>query len=111
MAKLNKGNFIIRFKRGLAAAINTAVTKAIAVEGEPHWATDDKDLYVFDGTANQLIGGASTRDANGDLLVNVYTDAGRPAAGTAGRIIFNSDDSMLNIDNGANWTLPDGTVT
>jgi len=41
----------------------------------------------------------------------VYTDATRPSAGTAGRIIFNSDDGQLNIDNGTNWTLPDGTVT
>lgn len=40
-----------------------------------------------------------------------YTDSTRPAAGTAGRVIYNSDDGKLNIDNGTNWTLPDGTVT
>lgn len=40
-----------------------------------------------------------------------YTDGTRPAAGTAGRIIFNTTDGKLNIDNGTNWTLPDGTVT
>lgn len=43
--------------------------------------------------------------------VNVFTDATRGAPGTAGRIIFNSTDGNLNIDNGANWILPDGTVT
>jgi len=41
----------------------------------------------------------------------VFTDGTRPAAGTAGRVIMNTDDGNLNIDNGANWILPDGTVT
>ncbi len=41
----------------------------------------------------------------------VYDDAGRPAAGTAGRVIYNTTDSNLNIDNGTNWVLPDGTAT
>ena len=49
---------------------------------------------------------------NGDYLqVPVKTDATRVAAGTAGRIIFNTDDGQLNIDDGTNWTLPDGTTT
>jgi hypothetical protein len=46
-----------------------------------------------------------------DMLLPVYDGAGRPAAGYAGRIIFNSDDGKLNIDDGTNWTLPDGTTT
>lgn len=50
-------------------------------------------------------------DHNGDLVVQSYNDAGRPAAGTAGRIIFNTDDGQLNVDDGTNWTLPDGTTT
>lgn len=45
------------------------------------------------------------------LRVPVYDDAGRPAAGTAGRVIFNTTDGQLNIDDGTNWTLPDGTTT
>jgi len=45
------------------------------------------------------------------LGLGTYNDAGRPAAGTAGRVIFNTDDGQLNIDDGANWTLPDGTTT
>ena len=39
------------------------------------------------------------------------TDATRGAAGEVGRIIFNTDDGQLNIDDGTNWTLPDGSVT
>jgi len=41
----------------------------------------------------------------------VYSDSSRPAAGVMGRLIFNSDDGKINIDNGSNWTLPDGTTT
>ena len=45
------------------------------------------------------------------LHVPVFTDATRGSAGNTGRVIFNSDDGMLNIDSGSDWTLPDGTVT
>ena len=46
-----------------------------------------------------------------EVLTKVYTDANRPNAGEAGKTIFNSDDGQLNIDDGTNWTLPDGTTT
>ncbi len=46
-----------------------------------------------------------------DDVFRTYTDATRGAAGSAGRVIYNSTDGKLNIDNGTNWTLPDGTVT
>ena len=52
MSKLNKTDFQLKFKQGLVANINTAITKNFAVEGEPHYATDTKALYVFDGTEN-----------------------------------------------------------
>lgn len=45
------------------------------------------------------------------LNVPTFTDATRGAAGTKGRVIFNEDDGQLNIDDGTNWTLPDGTTT
>jgi hypothetical protein len=41
----------------------------------------------------------------------VYTNATRPAAGTAGRAIWNSDDNMLNIDDGTNWRDTNGNIT
>ncbi len=43
--------------------------------------------------------------------VLVKTDASRGSAGNEGIVIFNSDDGQLNIDDGTNWTLPDGTTT
>lgn len=45
------------------------------------------------------------------LIIPVKTDATRGAAGQAGRVIFNSDDGQLNIDDGTNWTLSDGSTT
>ena len=47
----------IKFKQGLEAKINADATKNQAVEGEPHYCTDSKDLYIFDGTENIFIGG------------------------------------------------------
>ncbi len=46
-----------------------------------------------------------------EILSNIYTDTSRPAAGTIGKVIFNTTDGQLNIDDGTNWTLPDGTTT
>lgn len=45
------------------------------------------------------------------LGVPVYTDATRPDPGNVGHVIFNTDDGQLNVDDGTNWTLPDGTTT
>lgn len=45
------------------------------------------------------------------FFVGVFSDTERPAAGVAGRLIFNTTDGKLNIDDGTNWTLPDGTTT
>ena len=53
------------------------------------------------------------RDAilNKDVNAKVFSDATRPLPGDAGRIIFNTTDGQLNVDDGVAWTLPDGTST
>lgn len=75
---------------------------------------------LTDGTVGLYIGGDATSDnawIMGDMVVGqtltigVYTNGTRPLAGTAGRIIFNQTDGQLNIDDGSNWTLPDGSTT
>jgi len=43
--------------------------------------------------------------------VPAYSDGTRPAAGTIGRVIFNTDDNFLNVDDGTNWRDPTGAVT
>ena len=45
------------------------------------------------------------------LEIPTFTNATRGDPGRPGRVIFNSDDSKLNVDTGAHWTLPDGTTT
>ena len=94
MTKLNKGNFTIRFKRGLAAAINTAVTKSLAVEGEPHWTTDDNRLYVY--------------DAGGDVMVEfkkrLFTATTKTADYAA-----TANDEVIKFTSNATLTLPAAT--
>ena len=68
-------------------------------------------------TAGQLVLNTSTGTTEArfnevnDLELKKYSDSTRPSPGTAGRVIFNTTDGNLNIDNGTNWILPDGTVT
>lgn len=74
--------------------------------------TGDAAYVCLDATAAAAVWLRITlANASGDLIVQSYTDGTRPAAGTAGRIIFNTTDGQLNIDDGTNWTLPDGTTT
>lgn len=47
--------------RGLAANINATATKAGALKGELHYATDIEQLYIFNGTKNIPIGGATEK--------------------------------------------------
>lgn len=49
-------------------------------------------------------------DGNGDLVLQGYPTAGRPAAGTKGRLIFNTTTNRLNVDIGTGWTTPDGAA-
>ena len=86
-----------------------------------HNTTADQDNGFYRPAANQVMvsnGGTDTFlftgtyvEAKQPLRLPTYTNAGRPAAGNAGTVIFNTDDGQLNIDDGTNWTLPDGTTT
>lgn len=81
------------------------------------------DTVIGDGTEHDTYPqtdlkvnlGKTANSFKGVFVQSIYlkplTNATRGAAGTAGRVIFNSDDGQLNIDDGTNWTLPDGTTT
>lgn len=76
--------------------------------------TDDGSVYIekFLEVDNTIFAdGDVTMAATKMLTIGVYADGSRPAAGTAGRVIFNTTDANLNIDDGTNWILPDGTTT
>lgn len=45
------------------------------------------------------------------LQLPVLNDLNRGDAGNAGRLIYNEDDGQINIDDGSQWTLSDGTPT
>ena len=45
------------------------------------------------------------------LEIPQKTDDTRGDPGSPGRLIFNTDDSNLNVDTGTNWILPDGSTT
>lgn len=47
---------------------------------------------------------------DGDFTPPKRSDNTRGSAGRAGRVVFNTDSGLLNIDDGTNWTLPDGTT-
>ena len=47
----------------------------------------------------------------GDFFPPAKADATRGQPTKAGRVIYNTDDGQLNVDDGTNWTLPDGTTT
>lgn len=44
-------------------------------------------------------------------ILPTYTDVTRPDPEAAGAMIFNTDDGQINVSNGVNWTLSDGTIT
>ncbi len=57
------------------------------------------------------VGSGAYIDNSGNFVFQSYNDTTRPAAGVAGRVIFNTDDGNLNIDNGTNWIHPSGGTT
>ena len=46
-----------------------------------------------------------------DPVLPSYTDTTRPDPDVAGTQIWNTDDGQMNIADGTNWTLPDGSIT
>lgn len=80
----------IQIRRGLQANIASAT---VAV-GEILFTTDTGCVYVYDGTAKQLIG----RVTSGLL-------SARPAFGISGRAYFATDKGQMFLDLGTSWQL------
>lgn len=73
--------------------------------------TSGNNLYLIGGGVNAAHITSTLFTMNLPAVFPSLTNATRGAAGTAGKVIFNTDDGNLNIDDGTNWILPDGTVT
>jgi hypothetical protein len=88
---------------------NNAGTPTVAAGASwpsyPHWKLASVAL-----SAGAITSITDRRDeGSSDTVLPVYTTGGRPSASTAGRVIFNSTTSRLNIDTGSAWVLADGT--
>lgn len=82
----------------------------------PGAASSSPDTGLSRASAGIVRVGDGGANANGSMQMTEMrlvplTDATRGSAGTAGRVIYNSDDDNLNIDDGTDWILPDGAVT
>jgi len=77
MADLHNKDFQLQLKSGLEANINATATVNTAIEGEPHYTTDTKKLYIFDGTNNIPVGITKTLETStttasvGDVEVHI----------------------------------------
>ena len=46
-----------------------------------------------------------------EVRLPTVNDETRPKAGKTGRLVFNMTDAQINVDDGTDWTLPDGSTT
>lgn len=90
---------------------NGASAVAVRVEALEDLTTAGAKILSIGDNAGTSYAEKAFVDKDGLIGFGVLTDSTRPAAGTAGRVFFNSDDGNLNIDDGTNWILPDGTTT
>ena len=54
--RVHDQDYQLVLKKGLEANINSTATVNTAIEGEAHYTTDSKVLYIFDGTENIPVG-------------------------------------------------------
>jgi len=55
MKKLNNVDFQLKPKSWLKANLNTTATRNLAIDGELHYTTDTKELFINNGTENVQI--------------------------------------------------------
>lgn len=75
MANLHNQDYQIKLKQGTQANINATATKNQAIEGEPHYTTDSKVLYTFDGTVNKQSGMRFTSTAADPTTTEIPNDS------------------------------------
>ena len=96
-------------RKGLETNINATATVNTAIEGEPHYATDSKDLYIFDGTNNQLVGGLTALDAKVDVAGDTMTD--QLLFSGDGRVVKKIDIALTKMKKGVVNPPGDGLIS
>lgn len=104
------------------SAVGASPNTSTAVDGST--ARSGVVLIMLDGNfateissnirgSTKLVGIIHAPDDVGESYFRVphTSNTGRPFAGNAGLIVFNTDDGNLNIDDGTNWITPDGSTT
>lgn len=83
----------VKVLRGLRSNLGTTLT---LLQGELGYTTDTNEVYVGDGSGGHHLIGKAT----------IGTEAGRPAAGVAGRIYQATDTNRIFVDTGTAWIDP-----
>jgi hypothetical protein len=103
-------NNIASFNGTTGKVIKDSGVSASSVVVGPASSTNN-NLVAFDGTTGKLIkdSGKSSADfvsnAGSSPSIQAGTDAGKPAAGTAGRIYIATDTKKIYRDDGSAWVL------
>jgi hypothetical protein len=107
------GDMQFRFVNSASSNVNAANVRGVVTDVTSGTEDSYMEFLVMSAgskTSRMQIDGSGVNMLDYTILYN-RTDANRGAAGTAGRMIFNTDDGQINIDDGTNWTLSDGTTT
>ena len=75
-------------KRGTKAAVDAATLASYEIV----YATDTKEMFIYDGTAKRLVGRVMTG-----------LQSARPSAGVQGRVYLATDTDTLSVDDGTTW--------
>ena len=78
MSNLHGTDYLIKFKQGTRSNLLKTATSNAGVQGEPHYTTDTKQLFIHDGTRVQPVLSLDmvlTLRDNGAILVNRYNGA------------------------------------
>lgn len=98
----------IKFKSGLKADINTTATKNVAVEGEPHYATDKDELYVFNGSKNKRVGRATYSDYSKTVSSTLPTSFAK--IDFSGATLVSESESLFDATNSRVLQMDEDTV-
>ena len=106
--RLSNVPFQIIFKRGAKADINTTVTKAKGMLGEPHYTHDTKEFYIHNGTKNVLANQAKYSDYSLTQTGNLPTTQAK--LDFSGATLVNESQDLFDTTNSRILKMEEDTV-